>query len=602
MRFEGTYSIGTFFFIGMHEYDPATQTIHIYTPRGNAIRTLAEAVNVVPGRDAGQFVLIYGNDPNAPLDISERNLPPPVMGSTNEAIPASPAGQISITIAPGVSEMQRTRRCDTGDFSPYAGRPVDFSDADLSGVTFGAVDLRQVVLTRTRFSHANLSRCRFGPQQLAGLDLRNVSLVDADLQGFDLTCTRLDGAVLTGANLTGAKLERASLTGANLNNTNFTGVNATGAGFDGAHGMGTRYNGANLTNASFVGARLGNPVFAGATLTGVSFRDAVLPGADFGARERAPGGDANAAADFAGVDFDNADLRSASFSGADLTGCLLPRRPLQFGRSTASGTRFVGATLDARLLGDDWSYIDATDATILTDPSLALPGLKAVHAILPKIGLAGLQLTGADFTSAKLHDARFGRCALQDATFDQAELPGADFTAANLEGANFTSADLRSCVFAQAWLFNVTFTRTVLMDTNFSSAMLAQSNFSAIQGRSLAGVNFARACLVSADFHDVDAPRAGSTRTTFSGACLAGADFSNASLFDVMLTDAQLSSGSGEITVVHPARPNGRRFRYQSTTLSPDITGDDTTCPDGRGGACSTERLTSRPVPERWSP
>lgn len=599
MRFEGKYGIGTFFF-GMYEYDPVTQTVHTHLPSGTRIRTLAESIAIVPGHDAGLFILIYGNDPNAPLDLSERRLPF-LQEVADVAMPAS-AAPTSPLIALGVSEMQRTRRCDTGDFSPYAGRPVDFSDADLSGVTFGAVDLRQVVLARTRFSHASLGRCRFGPHQLAGLDLSHASLVDADLQGFDLTGTRLDGADLTGANLSGATLERANLTGAQLNGTDFSDAKAAGAVFDGARGIGTQFRNATLTHASFAGARLGRPMFAGATLTGVSFRDAVLAGADFTARERAPGDDVAAAADFDGVDFDNADLRSASFNGAVLTGCVVPRRPLRFGRSTGERTRFVGATLDARLLGIDWSYIDATDATILTDPSLELPALKAVDAILPKVGLAGLNLAGADFTSAKLHEARFGRCALQDARFDQAELPGADFTGANLEGANFTSADLRSCVFAQAWLFNVTFTRTVLLDTNFSSAMLAQSNFSAIQGRSLAGVNFARACLVSADFHDVDAPRAGSTRTTFSGACLAGADFSNASLFDVILTDAQLSPAGDEITVVHPARPNGRRFRYQATILSPDITGEDTLCPDGRGGACSTERLTSRPVPERWSP
>lgn len=110
-------------------------------------------------------------------------------------------------------------------------------------------------------------------------------------------------------------------------------------------------------------------------------------------------------------------------------------------------------------------------------------------------------------------------------------------------------------------------------------------------------LSFRDSLLAGADFSTREPGDEAHTAADF--ACV---DVSNASLFDVILTDAQLSPDNGVIMAEHPARPNGRRFRYQRTTLSPDITGADTTCPDGRGGACDAQRLTSRPMPERWNP
>ena len=107
---------------------------------------------------------------------------------------------------------------------------------------------------------------------------------------------------------------------------------------------------------------------------------------------------------------------------------------------------------------------------------------------------------------------------------------------------------------------------------------------------------------VSADFRDVDAPRARSTRTTFSAACLAGANFTGAKLGDVMLTDAQLSAGSGSITISHSWQHSSRPCRYERTRVLPHQTGPDTTCPNGRSGMFTVENLTSRTVPEEWRP
>lgn len=580
-RFEGKAHMGPdFVTILMYEFDPAARTLHVYPVRGErSSHPLSQIAHSLPGQNAELFVLINDQltDPARPwLHLFGKQ----IQGAT-----------------PGVSEMMLTRRCERADFTPFLGHVVDLTEADLSGVVFGEVDFTPAVLTRTKFAYATINRCRFGPTQLAGLDLSHAQLAGADLRGFDLTGTIFDGAVLTDAKLGGATLERASFRGARLDGTDLQGANAARAVFDEVRGIGTRFVGATLANATFVGAKLGQAAFAGAVLTDVSFKDATLAQADFSAQA-----DGTPAANLSGVDFDNADLQAADFSATTLTDCKVPRRLPRLGRGVDRRTRFVGATLDGRLLGSDWSYIDATDANITLDASIDGAPFRAVEAILPKIGFAGHDLVEADFTRAQLQETRFGNCILRDAKFHRASLQGADFTGANLEGAYFNYANLRSCVFAQAWMLDVKFEHSVLARTNFSSAMLAEANFTGIQGRSLAGVNFARACLVSADFRDVEAPRDETTRTTFSAACLAGADFSDATLGDVILTGAQLSAGNGCIVVTHPRRTSETRFEYEPTKVPPGATGPDTTCPDGRRGQCSPARLTSKPVPDRWSP
>ena len=584
-RFEGKTGDGrrTLF---LFEYDSQTQRVHVESVLGPPqVLTLRDVAARLPGHP-DLVALIYG--------LHEGEVATSAW-SWQDAIGAGLFSDATI-VAPGVSEMMRTRRCERADFSPLNGRVVDLREADLSGVAFGEIDFRPVLLDGAIFAYAIVNRCRFGPRQLAGLDLRHALLAGADLRGLDLSGAQLDGAVLTGADLTGAVLRGCSLRDARLDRVDFSQTDATGAVFDGARGIGTRFVRATLTDASFIGTRLGAAEFAGTTLINTSFKDAILAEARFAA---AAGG--VAAARFDAVDFDNADLRSADFGGTVLTGCKVPARPPRLGRDTDHRTRFVGAELNSSLLGSDWSYIDATDAAITLDTRFDETPLKAVEAILPGITFAGHTLLDADFTGAELQDARFARCVLRFACFSGAILPGADFTGANLEGANFSDADLRAAVFARAWVFSARFGDAMLVQANFSSAMLAQVDFTGIMDRNMAGVSFAGACLVSALFNNVSAPRLGLARTTFSGACLAGADFTRAVLTDVILSGAQLSDRDGSIEVEHPQRPRPRRFNYTATKLSPEATGPETTCPNGEGGQCSITQLLSVKVPERWT-
>lgn len=575
--------------------DIDAQALYVQAPGGALVLRVSDLTELPPeSRDLLALIkLIYGELKSPPRAGSASVLRSLVgdMPMPNYNIPSF------AMVTPGVTMMKSTRRCDSAEFSPVGGVQVDLSGADLSGVVFGAVDFSPANLTGTLFAYATLGQARFGKTQLTGRNLEHASLIGADLRNMDLTGTVFDNAQMTNARLANATLTNAKFRKTQIDGADFYCANATGASFDGATGIQPIFLGTTLTTATFVGARLGNAAFSGGTLDRTSFKDALLAGASFCARS-----DGTAVARLTSVDFENTDLRSADFTGVTLNTGSPPARAPRFGGSLETRTRFVRATVAAKLIGNNWSYIDATGATFTIDASIDGNKLTAVHAILPKMSFAGRKLPEADFTSADLRQARFGECALKDAKFGQAVLEGADFTSANLEGADFTSANLVSSVFAKAWLSGAKFERSVLAGTNYSSAMLAQVSFTGIQGRSLSGVNFAGACLVSADFKDVAAPRAGSTQTNFSTACLAGADFTGATLSDVILTGAQLSSRAGELKVVHPVRAAGKVFSYDKTKLLPRATGPDTTCPDGGGGMCTDERLFSRAVPAEWKP
>jgi uncharacterized protein YjbI with pentapeptide repeats len=609
MRFEGIYRSRDNGFTRMFEYDPVRSGIYARTADNKSafvpLSTFnswlpgpADIVNLVHEEAGAQNVLVRWAGAQAALSGAQAELAP-VQDALEfpqdlEALFQNLSSDE--VLAPGISLLRFMRRFEHADFSPFAGRQVDYSDQDLSGVIFGAADFRPARIERTKLAYATINRCTFGRQQLAGLDLRNAVMSDMDLSGFDLSGTLLDNAVMNGVKLVGAVLDGASLRGTLLDRADFNGARAAGAVFDGARGVNTGFEGAMLAGASFAGARLGLARFGGATLTQVSFKDALLFNASFAALPEGA---------FVGADFDNADLRGADFSGAQLADCQVPARLPQLGRTERERTRFVRATVPMLLLGRDWSFIDATEARVPLDAALLSGGtpFRAVQALLPRIDFAGYDLEGADFTGAQLTEARFSRCLLEDAHFENAVLEGADFTNANLEGADFKNAKLQSAVFAQAWMLNAQFMSAALSGANFTAAMLAEVNFTAIEGRNLSGVNFARACLIAADFKGVRATRAGSTRTTFAAACLADADFTGATLTDVMLTDAQLSAGNGTITVFHPQwQPTGMPRSYARTRLLPAQTGADTTCPDGRSGLCSDQRLRSKPVPGEWHP
>ncbi len=139
-----------------------------------------------------------------------------------------------------------------------------------------------------------------------------------------------------------------------------------------------------------------------------------------------------------------------------------------------------------------------------------------------------------------------------------------------------------------------------LLITDFSSAFTAQADFTAIRDRRMRSVSFNYACLVSANFHNVEIIGGPDRRSSFTGACLLGTNFSSATLTGVTLTNAKLSSKAGSIKVILEPLARAGELKYEPTQLSPDITGPSTLCADGRDGPCTREHLITD-VPDTWS-
>jgi len=506
-----------------------------------------------------------------------------------------------------------------------SGAKLDEAKLDgnyVMGCKLQGVSLRKASLNRTQFMSSNMTYTTldgatgtlplFGDCDLAFASLKQVKFAKPVFSGSQLVSIEAADASLADARFGRVTLEdlteRLVLKAGAGSNPIDNPAAIHLADFSGATLTGARFDGAGITQSKFDGARMQKAILGGARMRWVSFKDAELEGADFGAREAeyVQGHrmrDPVPVASFEDVDFDNANLHATNFRDAILIGKVrhtrLPRRDT----SKAQRMCLAGARFRSGLLGLDWSHVDASGATIALDlpAGVEIKNFKARQAILPQVDFAGLRLPNADFEAADLRNMRFGNCELRDARFNKAILEAADFTGANLEGADFSHASLMNANFSGAWMWSSKFNGAVLTEANFSSAMLAEVDFKSIGDNRLSYVNFSGACLVSATFTNIKAPRSGNKQTNFSSACLAGADFVGASLMDVVLTRAQISSRSGTITALHRLRPEGKEFDYTATKLDPQNTGLHTTCPDGKGGPCSLEQLRAVPIPAQWS-
>ncbi|MGO4702122.1 pentapeptide repeat-containing protein [Dyella sp. 2RAB6] len=538
----------------------------------------------------------------------------------------------------------RFERCTfaRGQLSGRQLTGADFSNQELQNL-----DLSGAKLDRAKLDGAGISRCN-----LRGASLRNASISRTRFMSSNLTLTAFDGTTgtlpmfvdcdLTFASLRGVVLAKPVFSasqlvsveakGASLADARFgcltledavervvlkTSVGANPidtpatihqADFSGTTLNNARFDGARITESKFDAAKMQKAILGGTTLITVSFKDTELSGADFGARKVEYVGahrmrEPVPVATFQNVDFDNANLHATNFCGALLTGKIRHARQPRRDTSKTERMCLAGATFRSGLLGVDWSYVDAGSATITLDlpAGVEIKDFKARQAILPVVEFAGLRLPGADFSYAELREMHFGDCDLADAKFGRAVLESADFTGANLQGADFSHASLLAANFSDAWMWEATLDGAVLTEANFSSAMLAQVNFHGISDGRLSAVTFSGACLVSASFKNIKAPRSGNKQTTFSSACMAGADFSGAALTDVVLTKAQLSARKGTIAISHPVRSGDLELEYEATKLESGSTGQQTICPDGKSGACTLERLRAHAVPATWS-
>lgn len=155
-----------------------------------------------------------------------------------------------------------------------------------------------------------------------------------------------------------------------------------------------------------------------------------------------------------GADFSGSGLAGANLNHVDLTDVVanpIPElyiNPLQPPSSDNRRTTFVGSRLKQSLIGNDWSMLDLTGATILnlsTPLSSQTEPLWAKYSILTSLNqnnFSDLLLQYAVFDNAVLDSVNLNGSDLTNASFIQASMHGTVLSDATLKNANLTGAQL----------------------------------------------------------------------------------------------------------------------------------------------------------------
>lgn len=180
---------------------------------------------------------------------------------------------------------------------------------------------------------------------------------------------------------------------------------------------------------------------------------------------------------------------------------------------------------------------------------------------LKRVGLAGIDLSGAnlegvdfsraDLDGANLRDANLKNANLQSASLRQANLEGADLSnarlhKADLTGARLSGATLERAELALAELVEADVTNATLRGARLSSANLEEADLSGavledaeLRGAQAAGATFARASLCRANLGRADLAVA-----DFTHADLRGADLRESTASGAIVTGARVDRGA----------------------------------------------------------
>ena len=167
-------------------------------------------------------------------------------------------------------------------------------------------------------------------------------------------------------------------------------------------------------------------------------------------------------ANLEGASFVQADLRNVTMSCADTDKLLLQGDRKGAKCTDAAGADFTRARMgEAKLAG-----VDLTNATL-------------DHTVLEGADMRFLVAPGADFTSANLQRADLsGGSVLNGAVFLTASLQGADLVTAELTLANFVNASLQGTILASARLEGARFYQADLEGADLQNARLFGADFS----------------------------------------------------------------------------------------------------------------------------
>jgi uncharacterized protein YjbI with pentapeptide repeats len=206
------------------------------------------------------------------------------------------------------------------------------------------------------------------------------------------------------------------------------------------------------------------------------------------------------------------------------------------------------------------------------------------RAILVAHDLSGLGLAGADLSHADFTGSSFFGADLRGARFEAATLFACDFRQANLESASLAHADLRGCFFAGAIMLSANLFEADLRPgahvtrdkTGEFRALLPQDRPDAASVAGFVGADLTDASLMGAiavktDFSEAvmrgcKLVRAHVRGANFAGSNLQGADFAQADTRDACFRGAVIAGANFEYTDMAGAdlqgalsdKPNGR--------------------------------------------
>jgi uncharacterized protein YjbI with pentapeptide repeats len=402
---------------------------------------------------------------------------------------------------PTQGKRQSTTPCPDG-IGVSLAQNRDLSNHNLTMAYFDSGFLSQI-----NFTGANLQRA-----DLFAAFIQDTKLINADLSQADLRNAMFNRVDLSGANLSGALIQGAGgytgvpLTSAQLYST----ASYQSHDLHGTFLADSDFGGADFSNQNLTGAAIGN-----SNLNGASFRQANLNGAALGYSYYFGALPSMAV----GADFSGANLTQANFVGSDLTGANL------------SGAQIRDA---------DFSKFADTGIGGITPAQLYSTASYQAHD-LGHIGLAGNNMTGADFSGLNLTDVDFSEARLTGANLSGAVIRGAYFraTVGLTPGQLYTTASYQS---------------HDLSETDFEYLDLSGAN---LVGQNLTRCNFAGAKVTDADFSNanltyarfdsgeyVGAPLTVVVEAKFTGANLSGADFTATDVSAVDFTSAIVKDAS----------------------------------------------------------
>lgn len=284
----------------------------------------------------------------------------------------------------------------------------------------------------------------------AGESLVRINLSGIDLSGLSLAGVDLSESILNNSNLSQCDLRNAQLVGVIANKARFT-----GACLQHANCHQALLSEADLSQINGIGCQLTEALLKGAKLTEANLTRAQLNGvmAEKAQAQR--------------ICLQQADLTEAIWLGADLTAADL---------TDAQVTRVV---MNEAILTDScWRGVDGQAAN-----------------------LWGVSAQQADFTGAKLPNARFGPACLIEAQLVEAELPQSNFLKATVTAANFSGCDLRETYMDRSECTQVNFS-----EADLRSAQLLRCNFTEAKfyGANAMQASLSKSRLVAADCREAN--------------------------------------------------------------------------------------------------